>query len=276
MVKSINNTEKILDLLIERISTITEVQSIGMSGSRNPLPEPGQGDIDIFIYCQSIPELEEREAIIKELGELLKDCRFNLFEGGRWGTGDFVSIKGIETWLMYFTTEEALKDVDEILQGKKPDKLDNYYYPIGRCAMLNNITVLFDREDFLNSLKVKLKEYPEELSVKLIQYHMEELEDIEDLERAVSRKDLLFYHFAIDIAMDHFLQALFALNKTYFPSRKRSLQFIQGFAIKPQGCIENILDVIRLGGSSEGLEESNRIWREMVGEISKLIKFSKI
>lgn len=38
-----------------------------------------------------------------------------------------------------------------ILNGDYPDKLDNYYYPVGRCAMLKNINVLYDKNDFLYS-----------------------------------------------------------------------------------------------------------------------------
>jgi hypothetical protein len=171
---------------------------------------------------------------------------------------------------MYFTAIETLTNAEAVLSGKYPDKLDNYYYPIGRLAMLKNMSVLYDKNNFLNDLKKRLSEYPNELAKILIKYHLDELEDTEDLERAVVRKDVLFYHFAMDLAIDHFLQALFAINKYFFPSRKRTLDFIEHFNIKPEGCNEKLLEVVRLGSFSEGINQSFMLWRDLVNELKKL------
>jgi len=143
------DTEKIMQLLINSISTMKEVQSVGISGGKNQLPKSGEGDIDVFIYCDIIPDFEKRQATLSQLGDVLQESKINVFEGGHWGIGDFVIINGVETWLMYFTVNESLKDVESILNGDYPDKLDNYYYPIGRCAMLKDIDVLYDKKDFL-------------------------------------------------------------------------------------------------------------------------------
>jgi len=171
---------------------------------------------------------------------------------------------------MYFTVSQTLIDVESILNGEYPDKLDNYYYPIGRCAMLKNINVLYDKNDFLYALKKRLSEYPDKLAKILIQYHLNELEDTEDLERAVIRKDVFFYHFAMDIAIDHFLQALFAINRTYFPSRKRTLDFIKNFNVKPEECSEKLLEVVKLGSFSEGINQSFMLWNNTVNELKKI------
>ncbi|HYE84673.1 MAG TPA: DUF4037 domain-containing protein [Clostridia bacterium] len=265
-----NTTEKTFEALINRISKIQEVQSIGISGGKSPLPAAGEGDIDIFIYCDKLPELEKREAVINELGGLLQDSKINVFQGGHWGSGDFTLINGVETWLMYFTAEEALCEVEAILKGECPDKLDNYYYPVGRLAMLKNMSILYDKNNLLNSLQIRLSEYPEELSGMLVNYHMAELEDTEDLERAVTRKDVLFYHFALDIALDHFLQALFAVNKVFFPSRKRSLEIMSNFKIIPVLCNERLLEVIKLGSYPEHIGKSYALWSKLVDELRVL------
>lgn len=264
----IYNTEKIIDTLIDNISAISEVQAIGISGSKAPLPKAGEGDIDIFIYCNEMPYLEKRQAIINQMGDQIQEGKINIFEGGHFGVGDFMLINGVETWLMYFTVSETLTDVEAILKGEYPDKLDNYYYPVGRCAMFRNINVLYDKNGFLHDLKERLSEYPDELSGMLTEYHMDELEDTEDLERAVMRKDVLFYHFAMDLAIDHFLQALFAINKTYFPSRKRTLDFIENFTVKPEKCSERLLEVVRLGGFKEGIHESFMLWSNLVRDLN--------
>lgn len=266
----IYKTEEILEELISKISEMNEVQAIGISGSKTSPPKAGEGDIDIFIYCDMIPSPEKRQAILAQLGANIQEIKINIFEGGHWGMGDFMLINNIETWLMYFTANETIDDVESILNGEYPDKLDNYYYPVGRCAMLRNINVLYDKIDFLNTLKKKLSKYPNKLAEILLKYHLDELEDTEDLERAVTRKDVPFYHFAIDIAIDHFLQALFAINKAYFPSRKRSIDFIKNFDIKPENCDENLLEVIKLGSYSEGINQSFTLWNSMVDELKQI------
>lgn len=265
----IYDTEEILGSLTEGISRMAEVQAIGLT-TKFPLPKAGQGDIDVFIYCDRIPTVEAREAVISQHSSLLKDCKINVFEGGHWGTGDFVQINGVETWLMYCTVQDTINDAEAILSGEYPDKLDNYYYPVGRLAMLSKINILFDRDGFLGSLKNRLSAYPDDLAKKLIQYHLDKLDDMEDLERAVTRKDVLFYHFAIDIALDHFLQALFAINKIYFPSRKRSFEFINEFEIKPKGCIETLSEVIRSGSCPEGIDQSYHLWKSITKELQML------
>ncbi len=272
----IYSTEEILEELISKISKMNEVQSIGISGSKTPLPKAGESDIDIFIYCDMIPTLEKRQAIFAQLGIKIQESKVNIFEGGHWGTGDFTLINNVETWFMYFTANETMNNIESILNGQYPDKLDNYYYPIGRCAMLQNINVLYDKSDFLHTLKQKLFEYPDKLAKILLEYHLDDLEDTEDLERAVTRKDVLFYHFALDLSIDHFLQALFAINKTYFPSRKRSINFIKNFKIKPEQCDEILLEIIRLGSYPEGIKQSFALWESMVNELRKIVSITSI
>lgn len=122
----VHDNEEILDILISSISLMNEVHSIGISGNKTPLPKAGEGDIDIFLYCDKVPEPVKREALINQIGGLLQQSKINVFQGGHWGTGDFVTINGVETWLMYFTVNETLRDVESILNGEFPDKLDNY------------------------------------------------------------------------------------------------------------------------------------------------------
>lgn len=265
------STETALDLLVSEISKIPEVQSMGISRSKLPLPKAGEGDIDLFIYCSMIPELDKRREVMAQLESLLGKPEINALHGGHWGEGDFALINGVDTWMMYFTLDETMDELESILRGEQPDKLDNYYYPLGRCSMFARMDILYDRDGFLKTVKERLKVYPDKLAEILIKHHLEELEDTEDLERAASRKDVLFYHFALDIAVDHFLQALFALNRVYFPSRKRSLEFIETFEIRPVNCGERLLEVISLGGSQESIGRSHKAWSILVNELRKII-----
>ena len=98
------------------------------------------------------------------------------------------------------------------------------------------------------------------------------LGDTEDLERATLRGDALFYHFALDLALDHFLQALFARNRAYFPSRKRSLEIARGFKVQPKGLAERLHAVLEKGGKPETLRESFEEWAKLCDELQALVK----
>ncbi|MBW9157962.1 MULTISPECIES: hypothetical protein [Clostridium] len=74
-----------------------DVQSIGISGSKTLLSKAGESDIDVFIYCDVIPEFEKRQAIINQLGDQIQEGKINVFKEGHWGIGDFILINSIET-----------------------------------------------------------------------------------------------------------------------------------------------------------------------------------
>ncbi len=264
-----NKLETTYAKLIQLASTLPGVQSIGRSGGRALPASPADGDIDVFLYCDVIPSGDARKAILDNITAELDTAKVGVFSGGRWGVGDFARIQGVETWLMYFTMEQAAAEVDAVLRGEQPDR-EGGFYPTGRCAMYLGMEVLLDRGGFLRGMKEKVAHYPETLAKQLAGHHLSALGDVEDLERAVARKDPLFYHYALDNALDHFLQALFARNLVFFPSRKRSLEHIAGFAVKPADCEQRILDVLRLGGAAEGIGQSYGLWTELVKGLKKL------
>jgi hypothetical protein len=131
--------------------------------------------------------------------------------------------------------------------------------------------ILFDPTGFLQNLRARLNPYPENLARSLISFHLNQLEDIEDLDRAALRQDILFYHFALDIALDHFLQALFALNRVYFPSRKRSLEYIRNFKIAPAQCEIVLRKLLAYAGNSETLIESRKEFAQLVAHLKGCI-----
>jgi Domain of unknown function (DUF4037) len=265
--------EAVVHELVEAVARDTAVRAVGLSGGARPLPEPGRpaaGDIDLFVYCTEIPAPDRRRAALASLGESVEQVAIGRLEDEHWGQGDSLLAAGVETWLMYFTLADARAELEAVLAGRYLGRSDSYYYPIGRCAMWKAMRALYDPDGFLRSLKARLETYPEALAGVVVAHHVEALGDVEDLERAVQRKDVLFYHFALDLALDHFLQAVFALNREYFPSRKRSESYLQGFRVKPEGCEQRLRQVVALGGEAETLGRSYAAWQELVRDLNSL------
>jgi len=255
---------EVYDNLINKISNMDKIQSIGKTGSPG-LPFFNESDVDIFIFCDEIPEMELRLKTYKSVTYGIT-VKTNELEGKHWGIMDFVDIDGLEICLMYFTIEKAEMEIDEILKGNRLQKEDGYFYPIGRCATLYSINVICDKTNFLKKIKEKLSVYPKTLHDKNVEYHLSELNDTEDLERAVKMQDVLFYHFALDIFLDHYLQLLFSLNYCYYPSRKRNILYINGFTNKPNNCVDKIMEIVKLSVNNKTLNSSYEKLKELVKE----------
>ncbi len=257
--------------LIDALATNESVIAIGLAGSLDQQPNSDLGDLDLCLYCSKIPDFEERRSPLDLLHGQVTQIRLGRSQGGHWGDADSCDFLGIETWLMYFSQEEACSEIKAILKGEFLDRIDGDYYPTGRLAMLNKMTILYDPQGILRNFKNIVSHYPESLSKLLLEYHLALLEDTEDLDRATLRLDPLFYHFALDLALDHFLQVLFACNRVYFPSRKRSIEYIDRFQVKPDHCSERLLEIVQLGARPETLASSYQAFQTLVGDLQLLI-----
>lgn len=261
-------------LIIDAISTLDEVQAVGKCGGKE-LPVSNGSDVDVFVFCDAIPEAGKRKAKMDEIAHVITKTQINAFEGELWGVGDFIYVGDMEICIMYFTIAKTVSYIEAVLNGEHLDKVNNYFYPTGRCATIKNIYILFDRRGFLASMKEKLSVYPAGLAEKMIKRHLSRLENTEDLERAVAREDALFYHFALDISIDHFLQALFALNRSFFPSRKRTTEHMAAFGRLPEDCAGRLLKVVELGGYRDTIRQSYDLWTGLCRDLSDIVRSHK-
>jgi hypothetical protein len=267
-----NSVENAINKVATAIAAHSCVRAVGWSGGERALPQLGEGDIDIFVYCTHIPQAEQRRELLASIRGDVEPFEVSASESKHWGQGDRCYVCGIETWLLYFTVAEARTELEDILAGKHLSREDGDFYPLGRLAMWNTMRVLYDPYGVFQSFKNRLKIYPAQLAEAVVSYHLKALRDVEDLERATHRKDVLFYHFALDLALDHFLQALFALNRVYFPSRKRSEEFIEQFQIKPANCAQRLRQAVAWGSHADTLACSDQTWNELVCELMALVE----
>ena len=262
-----------LTRLVEALESLPQVRAIGKSGGAD-LPNDGFSDIDLFILCSSVPTPAERNALLTSLSEFAVVSSYGAFEHPHWGMVDSLLLGEQEVYLMFFTMDVFQASITAILRGERTQREENYFYPTGRCATLLGMHVFYDPDGIFARLRDMCADYPTALREAIIQLHLPKIDDREDFMRAIRRADVLFYHATLDLAMDHFLQTLFALNRVYFPSRKRSLSHINAFHIKPQNCEERLLKAIELGAKGETLEESYAVWQRLCEELCDLITSS--
>ena len=270
-----NSSNKVFSLLIDTLSKNDLIQSIGKTGAKE-LPQNNDSDVDIFIFSEQVPNFENREKIYTNIEKFLNGVEVNEQESKHWGFVDFLKIDKIEVCLMYFSVPNIIEEIVKLLNGDRLEKEENYFYPIGRCATIKTLNILYDKNNFLFNLQKQLAMYPNELYTKSIEHHLSKINDKEDFGRAITRKDVLFYHFVLDIALDHYLQLLFAVNKNFFPSRKRSIEHIDSFKIKPVNCGNRILEVLLLGGNENELKESYIVWEKLCYDLENLVNSKNV
>lgn len=257
------------DTLLQTIKQLPVLRAIGKTGGE-ALPNDGYSDIDLFLFCEQIPALEVRSVHYSLFPRGVNVAEFGSCEHPHWGLVDSVLIGEQEVYLMYFTQSVFIASIDAILRGERTEREENYFYPTGRLASILGMHAFYDPDGYLADIKTHISVYPDALRNAILSRCLPKIDDEEDFMRAIRRKDVLFYHSTLDLALDRFLQALFALNRVYFPSRKRSLEFIHGFAIKPVDCEVKLERVVALGASVEMLQESYETWQSLCRELENL------
>ena len=254
--------EKLIGLLAED----EEIRGIGQTGDMHAPLIPGKSDIDLFVICQKVPEKEIRLKIYEKLTGSFDHLEMEVCAGGIWGYGDIFLVEGIDVMPMYFTVQEMKDYLEDVLAGNHLEK-EGRFYPIGRLASIETLHVLYEKDQDWTKLIQRVKEHPQTLFDAWYASESGCMIDEEDLGRAALRHELLFYHQVVEEFLDHFLQALYAKNDCYFPSRKRTEEAILRFTKKPVNCYQRLMDVVRLGSDEDTSEASVHELRALAQEL---------
>jgi hypothetical protein len=252
--------------IVQKLAQRNTVMGIGQTGSIDAVLVPGKSDIDLFVLCSEIPSGNERETWYSELEKADCTVQMEVCRGGVWGTGDVLVVDGIDVMPMYFTVQEMQDYLEEILACKHLEK-DGDFYPVGRLSSISGITVLYEKENTWTKLKEMVNQKPDLFFRQWFLSEINQVIDEEDLGRSELRKEVLFYHQVLENALDHLLQALFAMNHCYFPSRKRTVSAIDSFRYKPENCCTRLHDMITWGASEDTIALSIMELRNMTGEV---------
>lgn len=236
--------------LVDKIGACDKVKGIGQTGSLDIQLIPGKSDIDLFVLCSEVPSQEERQTCYSMLQSAEFTLQMQVCNGGLWGIGDILIADGIDIMPMYFTIKEMQDYLEEVLQCKHLDKSERFY-PVGRLASISSINILYEKNDTLTALKNMVNTKPCSFFKTWYEKEISQVLDEEDLGRAELRKEALFFHQVLENALDHLLQALFAINYCYFPSRKRTMSAIDGFQYKPDNCYARLLTMVINGAKGD-------------------------
>lgn len=261
---------EIIRRVLEGISGISDVVAVGYSGDESLEARPAEADVDAFVFCERVPDASVRTAAYRSAVRSAPcPTESDAIAGGPWGIADHLVVDGVDLWAMFFTADETMEGIEATLRGERLES-EGEFFPTGRLATLLGLHVVADRFGFLASVRSRIFPYPIELKRAMVRHHLPLAFDEEDFDSAVRRRDVLFYHAVLDRAIEHFLQALFAMNGVYLPSRKRSEAFIGAFARAPERCVARIREAVAGGASEATLADSMAAWRGLVESLARL------
>ena len=255
--------------LVDILSEHEMIYGIGQTGDINAPLIPGKSDIDLFVLCKEVPSFEERRKLYTKISVSYEKLDMQVCAGGIWGYGDIFLCDGIDVMPMYFTIDEMTEYIEEVMACKHLAK-DGRFYPIGRLASIETINVLYDRNKTYETIVNRVKSHPQELFENWYDSEISQAIDEEDLSRAALRHEVLFYHQVVEEFLDHFLQALYAKNLCYFPSRKRTQNAISEFNKKPDRCYERLMQIVELGVKESTIDQSIEELRKICEELKEI------
>lgn len=255
--------------LVSLIAECDEILGIGQTGDIHAPLVPGKSDIDLFVICKTVPSKQYRIKLYEQLAGKYDKLDMEVCAGGVWGYGDIFMVNGIDIMPMYFSVCEMKSYIEKVLSGEDIEK-NGRFYPIGRLASIETLHVLFEKDNNWTNIINAVKAYPPQLFEKWYRMESTRMLDEEDLSRAELRHEVLFFHQVLEEFLDHFLQALYAKNTCYFPSRKRTESAICGFEKKPENCFERLLQVIRLSSSEDTIDQAVAEIRALAKELTEI------
>ena len=263
------NVPAFRDKLVNSLSACPAIQAIGQTGDLNAPLIPGKSDIDLFVLCEAVPGQAERRALYQTLADETESLSMQVCDCRDWGIGDVLVCGGVEIMPMYFTTQHMQRDLDELLSGGRTEK-EGGFYPIGRLATIETMNVLCETDHAWSRLIDRVRQHPRPLFRAWYASQAGCMLDDEDLGRCQLRREVLFTHQVVEGFLDHFLQALYAVNDCYFPSRKRTERAIAGFSIKPTDCYARLLNLVSLAANEATIDDAVHELRTLAGELTAL------
>lgn len=260
---------KDIQKITEAIQSMHQVIGIGQTSDPTISLQSNKTDIDLFILCNEVPVESERKKAYHYLESEIETLTMTCIDGGYWGVADLLIIQGVEIYAMYFNYTEMEEYLSKTLSGCFLDR-DGDFYPTGRIESIRKMYLLYEAKPSFSKLKTMIENVDIQIFHTLFEHHIRQVIDVEDLERVRSRKDIFFYHIVLDNALDHYFQSLYALNQCFFPSRKRNMEHIQSFHIKPYDIQNKLNQLIKSSVQESKLDESIDLLIQIYEETEKL------
>ncbi len=257
----------LFEKLIDELSSLIEVESIALGGSRAGEVYDQKSDYDVYLYINSpIAEATRLKILSKYCSKIELGNHFWEYED------NCVLNNGVDIDILYRNLDDFTKEISSVVD----DCNAHNSYTTCMWHNLKNCKILFDRHGKLKRLKEKYNcPYPQTLKNNIINRNMKLLHDSlpafdRQILKASARGDLNSVNHRVSEFMASYFDIIFALNELTHPGEKRLVSLaVNQCNILPSNFEENINKLFNsMFNDSDILKET---LNEMIAELNKII-----
>ncbi|MFN8527598.1 MAG: nucleotidyltransferase domain-containing protein [Anaerolineae bacterium] len=268
--------------LAARLGEIDGVIAVVLGGSWARGAGTPTSDIDLGIYYDSEhrPSLEALRALAAEIDD--RHSSEIVTNYGDWGTwidgGAWMEIGGRRVDWLYRNFQNISRFVEECRAGQTmmhyqpghPHGFPTYLY----MGEVFYCVPLYDPAGKLAELKAQTSPYPALLKQSLLNHNLWEAGfAIDTARKSAARGDVYYVSGALFRSSSCMIQALYALNETYWINEKGSLQKADSFEKSPIGFGARVSELLgEIGSDPATLESTLAAFEELVAEVRTLAK----
>lgn len=253
--------------LWKEFTTLPEVESIALGGSRVKQIFDEKSDYDLYIYCNEIPSKNARRRILE------KYCHYMELGNSYWELEDNCTLKdGIDIDILYRNLEDFSQQIYSVVEEFTPSN----GYTTCMWHNLLHCNILFDKNGKLEKLQNKYQiSYPEELSRNIIQNNMNLLTGNlpsydKQIEKVLIRKDIVSINHRVAAFLESYFDMIFAINRLTHPGEKRMITYAKTDAsILPEAFEENLEGLFQ--NKFEDSEKTLEILKDIIIELKKVV-----
>jgi predicted nucleotidyltransferase len=260
-------TDQFFNQTIENFKKFDEVDAIILGGSRASKWYDSTSDYDAYVFLNRDLCAMKREACLRET---CKHIGLNKPQwGGNWD--DCILKNGVPIEFMY----RKIADTREMLENHLLKHIAWNGYTTCNCFIVFNSKILYDpRGIFSDLIKEFTMPYPEKLRKNIISENRELMEGlscsvINQIEKAVERKDAVSVNHRIAEFVKSYFDILFAMNNLFHPGEKKLIEICKKTcSVLPRNFEENLEKLFAANGD----ENTLYIVREIISNLDDVLK----
>ena len=252
-----------LDEVVGQLRTVPGVVAIVLGGSWAAGRARPDSDVDIGIYYRPSTPLDI--SAIRQIAEAFNDTPNPVVtELGQWGAwvngGSWLTIGGRRADLLYKDLDFIEATIEEVIAGhSKPDFWQQAPYGFHSqiyCAEARVCMPLHDPEGIIPPLKQKVAVYPQALKLRQVNSFVWGSEFVlkAGAKSVESGEAFVLIGFLVRCVME-MVQALYALNETFFMNDKYVYREVAEFRIVPDNFLARVDQIVGGGISLPELSE---------------------
>uniref|UniRef100_UPI0026EF3CFC DUF4037 domain-containing protein n=1 Tax=Streptococcus merionis TaxID=400065 RepID=UPI0026EF3CFC len=234
--------------LCSDFTKLSPVEAIALGGSRSGTNHDHSSDYDLYIYCSSIPPIEDRQNIIE------RHCRYFEINNQYWETEDDCTLNnGIDIDILY----RSMKDFENGVANVVERFIAGNGYTTCFWHNLMSSKILFDPQNKLKKLQERFDvPYPEMLKKNIISRNFNLLTGKlpsydRQIIKAVTRQDFVSVNHRVSAFLESYFDIIFALNELTHPGEKRMISYAKEQAnILPKDFETNILKLCSINSQN--------------------------